>query len=402
MIESNTKYEKLFNLLLSHVYVAENETSLKQFESDDDKSMVVLSKSGNFLRQKYVVGGGSIGLFDGKRTGKFKNLEQLAEKVKDHEVIIEQYKEQIKIAEQSLSQIKSKAQNAQQDINKQESEFISLSGQVNSLQSNRDFLANGFNVLQSNIDKLAEESSAIIRMVEEENANPDISPATLKAKLQNQEQQLNVQQEQSAQLQRESGEKSQAFNQHNILFLQQQNRIQNLIRELGFKHNQSTTLVRNKEQYAQELESIKAQTEQLLGSIETSNEGLKTLLSQREAMELQLQTLEKDYFKSKGSIEAQEKNLSELRRKKEQADTLIQSVHDELNELKLQMNSLKERLNLEFNIDINDLLDQQPDETINEEEMRPRAEKLRKQIGEFGPINPMALEYSVINVIGET
>ncbi len=392
VIENNSHFEKLFNLLLSHVYIAEHDAALNQFDGDDDKALVILSKSGNFLRQKYTLGGGSVGLFDGKRTGKFKNLEQLADKVKEHEKIIDQYKEQVKESEQQLTELKSKAQSAQQDINRQESEFIRLTGQVNSLQSNRDFLANGFNVLQINIDKLSEESAAIIRIVEEENANSDISPATIKTRLQNQEQQLNVQQELSAQLQRESGEKSQAFNQHNILFLQQQNRIQNLTRELGFKHNQSATLVKNKEQYALELETIKAQTEQLLGSIETSNVDLKQLLVERTEMEKQLQELEKAYFKSKGDIESKDKNLNELRKKKEQADTLIQSVHDELNELKLQMNSLKERLNIEFSIDINDLLNEQPDENLNEEELRPRAEKLRKQVTEFGPINPMALE----------
>ena len=41
---------------------------------------------------------------------------------------------------------------------------------------------------------------------------------------------------------------------------------------------------------------------------------------------------------------------------------------------------------------MNDLLEQEPDETVNEEELRPRLEILRKKVSEFGPINPMALE----------
>ena len=39
-----------------------------------------------------------------------------------------------------------------------------------------------------------------------------------------------------------------------------------------------------------------------------------------------------------------------------------------------------------------ELSEQEPDPNFNEEEMRPRAEQLRKRVGEFGPINPMALE----------
>ena len=101
---------------------------------------------------------------------------------------------------------------------------------------------------------------------------------------------------------------------------------------------------------------------------------------------------EKGYLNSKLSIEADEKKLHEFRRTKEQTDSILQNVYDELNELKLQMNSLKERLSIEFNIEIADLSNQEPDPELNEEEIRPRAEQLRKRVGEFGPINPMALE----------
>jgi chromosome segregation protein len=392
VIEKNNQYANLFNLLLGHVYVMQNESSLQDFSASTDKSMVVLSQNGNFLRQKYVIGGGSVGMFDGKRTGKFKNLEKLADEVKAHEVLIEEYKSQVKQAEQELAEGKQRMQMLQQDINKKESEFISLSGKVNTLESNCAFVRNTLNATSGNTQKLEEESAAIQRISDEEKANPDVSPESLNERLENQMQQLNVQQEHSQQLQKESSEKSQAFNQQNILFLQQQNRIQNIVRDLGYKHNQSNTLLRNKEQYATELENIKLQTEELVGSIETSGEGMRQALAEREELDVLFREHEKAYYKSKGDIDAEEKKLSELRRQKEQADVLIQTVHDQLNDLKLQMNSLKERLSLEFNIELNDLLEQEPDPEANEEELRPRLEVLRKKVGEFGPINPMALE----------
>jgi chromosome segregation protein len=81
-IEKNDKYNQLFKLLLGHVFILEEGNNIHQYEVKDDQSLVVLSQNGNFLRQKYAIGGGSIGKFDGKRTGKFRNLEKLAEELR--------------------------------------------------------------------------------------------------------------------------------------------------------------------------------------------------------------------------------------------------------------------------------------------------------------------------------
>ena len=392
VVEKNDQYSRLLNFLLGHVYIMNEGQQLQDLNFDVDKSAVVLSQNGNFLKQKYVIGGGSVGLFDGKRTGKFKNLERLAEEVKTHELLIDQYKEQIKYAEHDLGQAKEKLRNLQQDISKKETEFINLSGKVNTVESNSAFILNALNSAAGNTQQLEEEAAAIQKMVEEEKNNPDISPESLNAKLENHLQQLNVQQDQAVQVQKESAEKSQAFNQHNILFLQQQNRIQNIVRDLGYKHTQSTTLLRNKEQYAAELENVKLQTQDLVSSIETSGEAMQQKMAEKEELDHLFKEHETAYYQSKGDIDAEEKKLSDLRRQKEQAEVLIQSVHDQLNDLKLQMNSLKERLSLEFNIELNDLLEEEPDETVNEAELRPKLEILRKRVSEFGPINPMALE----------
>ncbi len=391
-VEGDSKYDALFKMLLSHVYILDDNNSFEKFRITDQQSVVVLSKNGNFHRQKYAIGGGSIGKFDGKRTGKFRNLENLAEEIKEQEHAIEGLKVTLAEAEKELQDIKKSISETQQLISRQETEFMKFSGQVNSLQSNRDFMRNTLEQAKNNTARLEEELGSIQRLIEEEKANPDLSPEILNERLENLIQQLNVQQEHSVQLQRESGEKSQAFNQQNILLLQQQNRIQNIVRDLGYRNNQTATLQKNKENYAIELTSVKEQTEQLMSGMASSSDELKKLIEARIELENQFKVSEKEYNNAKINIEAEEKKLSEFRRNKEQTDASLQSVHDELNELKLQMNSLKERLSIEFSIDINELIEQEPDPEFNEEEMRPKAEQLRKRVSEFGPINPMALE----------
>lgn len=391
-IERNPKYDALFNLLLGHVQVLDKDRSLQDYPFSGDQTVVIISQSGNFLRQKYAIGGGSIGLFDGKRTGKFRNLEKLAEELKQQELIIEQYRDQVKHAEIELTEIKQKIQETQQLNNTQENNFARLNGQVNTLQSNRDFLFNNLEQSRKNSERLDEEANAIEKLLQEELLNPELSPALLRDRLENLVQQLNVQQELTLTLQKESNEKAQLFNQQNIVLLQQQNRIQNIIRDSGYKTNQAEVLRKNKDQYAVELVNVKAQTDTLLGGLENNSETFLFMISEKESFEAAYKETEQDYLSSRQRIDEEEKRLYELRRQKEQADTILQQLHDELNELKLQMHTLKERLNIEFNIDIQDLSEQEPDPEFNEEEMRPRAEQLRKRVNEFGPINPMALE----------
>lgn len=391
-IEKNSKYEGLFNFLLGHVQILDKDRSLQDYPFEGDQSSVIISQSGNFLRQKYAIGGGSIGLFDGKRTGKFRNLEKLADELKKQELILEQYREQVKHSENELAGFKEQIQETQQLINRQENDFIRLNGQVNTLQSNRDFLFNNLEQSNRNSSKLEEEASAIEKMLAEEQSNPELSPALLRERLDNLVQQLNIQQDLTLTLQRESNEKSQLFNQQNIVLLQQQNRIQNIIRDIGYKSNQSDALRKNKEQYAIDLEMVKSQTDALLGGLENNSDAFKAMLEEKQSFEIAYKETENEYLQSRADIEEEEKRLHEIRRNKEQADAVLQQIHDELNELKLQMHSLKERLNIEFNLDIQELSAQEPDPEFNEEEMRPRAEQLRKRVNEFGPINPMALE----------
>ena len=392
IIEKNNHYNDLFNFLLSHVYIANDQSTLENIDLASHHSAVVLSMSGNFLRQKYSIGGGSIGKFDGKRTGKFKNLEKLAEEIKSQEDLIEDLKISLTQAEDNFTSIKSKIADNQQLISSKEIEFMKLSGDVNSIQSNFDFINRAIDQSKINFAKLKEELTTIENTIAAEKENPDLSPEILIEKLNNLIQQLNVQQEQSTHLQKESGEKNQDLNNYNIQVLQQQNRIQNTVRDMGYRNNQVVTLKKNIESSATELTSVKEQIDQLSNGMASTSDELKKLINEKNQFDLGVKDSEVKYNFAKQEIESEEKKLADFRKSKEANDLKLQQVNDELNTIKLQMNSLKERLSIEFNIEIEDLTSIEPNPEFNEPEMRPKAEQLKKRLNEFGPINPMALE----------
>ena len=74
VIEVDDAYRRLAEHLLGNVYIAENEQVL-----ENSNGAVVLEKSGKFVKGKYSLTGGSVGLFEGKKIGRAKNMEKLQE-----------------------------------------------------------------------------------------------------------------------------------------------------------------------------------------------------------------------------------------------------------------------------------------------------------------------------------
>jgi chromosome segregation protein len=58
----------------------------------------------------------------------------------------------------------------------------------------------------------------------------------------------------------------------------------------------------------------------------------------------------------------------------------------------MELTSLKERLSVEFGVDIDELQEIEIPEGESEDQLRVKTERLRNQIDNYGPINPMAME----------
>ena len=73
IIEFDVKYSRLINFILDNVYIVQGD--YPDFPSQ--KEGVFLAESGKYIKKKFSLSGGSVGLFEGKRIGRAKNLEKL-------------------------------------------------------------------------------------------------------------------------------------------------------------------------------------------------------------------------------------------------------------------------------------------------------------------------------------
>jgi chromosome segregation protein len=148
----------------------------------------------------------------------------------------------------------------------------------------------------------------------------------------------------------------------------------------------------------EELKKNEDETRTIIETTQSNDDELLGMYAEKEEMEKGLSEAEKDYYSGRGEIDQFEKDLREVQHQRQNIDTLLMELQSKLNESKLQLNSVKERLSVEFNIDLDSILSQAtPEETeqlalFDEEKLRTDVSKIREKLDNMGPINPMAME----------
>ncbi len=136
IIDADAKYRPLCEMLLYNVFL------IQRGEEDELKSalpteqVVLLSKSGMFSKTRTGMSGGSVGLFEGKRIGRAKNLEKLSKEIDSAEKAIIKLKNSIDEKASQLNQLKESSQNPY--IQQQQIELNRLSNEFTSVKTKQE------------------------------------------------------------------------------------------------------------------------------------------------------------------------------------------------------------------------------------------------------------------------
>ena len=77
---------------------------------------------------------------------------------------------------------------------------------------------------------------------------------------------------------------------------------------------------------------------------------------------------------------------------KEMIDHLLTEIKDKLNELKLQLAGMKERLSVEFRINLDEIIDQPRSTETPVEDLQAASDRMKKRLENMGEVNPTAIE----------
>jgi chromosome segregation protein len=392
VVEADARYRPLVEHLLRNVYLVDdnNEQSLNNTELPE--GVVVIGKSGKFNKSKYAMAGGSVGLFEGKRIGRAKNLENLLKVIKLIDIEVNDFKNRFEALQSKLVELRASGRAAaikqkQQDLNLLNNELITVKTRQEQYQT---FIENSLNRKEDiarKIESIKEEKRALLPQLEE-----------LKAQKQAQAELLAGKQIDFNELNEFVSVQSNAYNQENIRFHQQQNKVSGLFKDIDYRETQQESLEARIKQNNTEFEKVKIAIQENLQQAGNSDEDLLQMYSQKEELEKATQQAEQDYYEWRGKITMTETEIAALRRKRDNAEVIENELKDKRNNLKLELNALKERLSVEFNVDIQELPEMEVSAAENEQETREKTEKLKRQLDDFGAINPLAVEaYNEMN-----
>lgn len=385
VIEVDAKYLSLANHLLANVFIAENEPSVEWFNNESNGS-VILEKHGKYVKGKYSLTGGSVGLFEGKKIGRAKNLEKIFKDVSAQEVVVNHLKAEIQARHNEV--IGFNQQLKEQAIRQAEEEINKLSNHLFAIENKTENL-NGIQLSSANREQ---DLTAQLQQTQESIEGTRLDWQDLLARVNALKEKMHQEQEQYSMAETAYNAASAGFNDFNLQVIRQQNRIAALKQELEFRSRQLSDLkiqIENNQQQA-------AQTRQQIGesrdSLNILEEGLTAMLRNKEAEELRLNEADQAYYNERNKLSEKETSVKQLIRQKENAEHILGEIKDRLNDLKLQLAGMKERLNVEFRINLDDIIDQPRTGEIPSEELQEKADRMKKRLENLGEVNPTAVE----------
>lgn len=384
VIEYDPKYAKLVAFVLDNAYITK---SVGDFPDDPDT--IFITENGQTTRRKYSISGGSIGLFEGKRIGRAKNLEKLgtlltslAEK---QEEVKQNLDEKIEDVEKLKTLIDKEAlEKASEELSRVSEEYVSVKTRHEQFTQLLDSQTSKTEDIQEKIVILTEEIEALRPLsIDTEQKFHDLT-----IKYHELSEQLEIVNE-------ARNDKSHSFNQANIEFHQKENKVNSLNQEIQFKQSSYDTSKARIDKNLEELRGVEEEIKKLQNTADTSDQELLDLYEEKESIEGGVNEAEKDYYAARGEIDISEKKSRELLHSKENSSSIKMELQNRLNEVKLALNSIKERLSVEFEINLDELLDagvEEEENRVDEAELKNNVEGIKKKLENIGPINPMAME----------
>jgi chromosome segregation protein len=381
VVEYDPKYKNLVDYLLGNVLIAENEEALAH-----SNGHVVLEKHGKYVKGKYALTGGSVGLFEGKKIGRAKNLEKLLEEIAAQEVIVNELKATIQARHNEVisfnEQLKEHAiRQTQEEINNGANRVYALQNKLESLHqseaSSQEKKADLEAQLQDNQDAIA---------------GARVSLESFNTQLESLLDRIQVVEASYSFAEQEYNFANASYNEINLQFTRQQSKLQALMQELDFKTNQLKDLqvqMTNSRTQLEEASSNIGETASKLQEIETA---LLEMMLNKETEEHKLNEADQAYYNLRNELNEKESETRHKIKEREQVDQLLNLIKDKVNELRLQLAGIKERLSVEFRVELDNIIDEPrlTDDTL--EELQAACERMKKRLENMGEVNPTAIE----------
>lgn len=384
--EYNEGYAELARYLLEGVYIYDGEVA----SADLPEQVAVIRSSGATISRRFAIGGGSVGLFEGKRIGRAKNLDKLDKEIQKLQSRMNKEELQRDLLKDRLETLQKQLPGRELDDSQRR-----LTDKQKELEVVKTKEGEYRNLIARTGARREELEAEITRLQQELEAQVPIL-ANLKTEVE----QLVARQAEMAQAWQQQNDNytllNQSFNQRNIDFHQTQNLLQNLKKELEQDKDRKVNLQMQAEQLKKNLTDARAQVQNLVDNNLSNDDEIVGLYDTKKQMEEHLTYLEDRLTNTKTSLQHADKTSREARNREHDIQMQRNELKDQINELRLQQSSVLERIQVEWNLSLDDLDveslfgTKEPKTTLKEVE--DSVLKLREKYTKFGEVNTTAPE----------
>jgi len=381
VVEFDAQYSNLFKFLLGNVFIAENESAL-----ENANGSVILERTGKYVKGKFSLTGGSVGLFEGNKIGRAKNLEKLAEAITAQDLVVSDLKDKIKAKHDLVLEFNNQLQ--EKAIVETQQKIQQLSNQLFGIQNRMESLN-------------ASEVSASQRLLDFEKQLQQGKESMIEYKTSldsfNSQLQVLTTQIESVELDYSTAESAyntitSNYNDGNLSLAKQQNKLAAINQESVFKSNQLVELKTQIESSNTQLSEANASIQETADSLQLIENELVDFYKRKDVDGKTLNDADQAYYNLRNSLNERESELRHQIKDKEQIDQLLGMVKDKINELRFQLAGIKERLSVEFNVDIEKILDEPRETNESLEDLQAGCDKMKKRLENIGEVNPTAIE----------
>src|SRR5687768_3755885 len=291
VVEVEDKYRKLAEHLLNNVFIAESDEVL-----ESEEGHVVIEKNGKYVKGKYSLTGGSVGLIEGKKIGRVKNLEKLQEEITAQSAVVELLRADIQARHNEVIAFnedlrESTIRDTEAEIQQLTNEVFSLHNKLENLHSMQTSSQHRLEELHLQMKQTHSSVEGVRNQLNDYNQQLQVSAARLSEADE-------AYRASDADYNKATGQ----YNEFNLNVTKQQSKINALKQELDFKNNQLNDLKQQIQNNTSQLDETISSIDQSSLSLKELEEGLVQMMKDKEDEERKLNEADQAYYNFRNQL----------------------------------------------------------------------------------------------------
>jgi chromosome segregation protein len=182
------------------------------------------------------------------------------------------------------------------------------------------------------------------------------------------------------------------FNEKNIQFLRQENKVEGFQRELNNKEKQIIERQNIISQNKIILQKSMQENDYLTANLAKFTDQIQEILTVKSSRQLNITEAETQFFEERNQIVTLENLVRQQNKARQDKQIAVNILKESFSDTKFEISSLSQRLRIEFEVNVNDILNIEPKGLGSIEELVPQVEKMKAKLDNYGEVNPLAIE----------